>query len=331
MRLIKGQSIFYLAVAFFLVSTFLFLFQEAGVASDPGTETDLSRKTITAFSLKTETDLSGQLIAYPRSPAPGDFIVLEAGPLAHDADTELLFDFPATAAEIYRAGGLLYALIAISFDAMPGSYPIILHSESETLETFIDIAEKEFRVSRFSMPPDRTEGWTAARLAEDREKVWLAREETKPYPLWLQRFIQPLEGRISSEFGAVRIINNNAPRRHTGLDIAADTGTPVVSPNRGIVRLAEFLLSGGNTVIIDHGLGLSSTYMHLDLINVEPGQLVERGGLIGTVGMTGYATGPHLHWEVNIGQTPVNPDQLINNDLLWVAPAYVEEMLAGIN
>lgn len=274
-----------------------------------------------------------ELIFYPKNPAPGDFVIVEAGPAGRSGEDglELLLDFNGTVSDFYRVGNLIYAIVGICYTTEPGRYsltlePVSAASSKAGLEAAIDITVKDFSLSRFSMPPGTTAGWTAARLAEDREKVRIAREATEPHPLWVQTFVPPLEGRITSEYGAIRIINNNPPRRHSGIDLGAEEGTPVFSPNRGLVRLAEFLLSGGNTVIIDHGMGLSSTYMHLENIAVEVGHMVERGELIGTVGMTGYATGPHLHWEVNIGQRPVNPEQLMQNELLWIPPAYVQQL-----
>jgi murein DD-endopeptidase MepM/ murein hydrolase activator NlpD len=322
----------FLAVALFAVTTSLLLFRDIE-AQQAGTPEQV-RLIVPYFSAAHQNMGSITLNHYPEVPTPGDFMIIEAGPVLSepDYDLELEFDFPGVASGFYQAGDLIYAIIAISWDTDPGFYNLALRFDigglgSEIVEKSFEIAAKEFRLSRFSMPPSRTEGWTAERLAEDRENIRLAREKTEPYPLWLDSFLLPLEGRITSEYGAIRIINNNPPRRHSGLDIGAPEGTPVVSPNSGIVRLSGFLLSGGYTVIIDHGMDLSSTYMHLETIAVEAGQRVNRGEEIGTVGMTGYATGPHLHWEVNIGQTPVNPLQLTDNDLLWVAPAYVSSFI----
>ncbi len=325
-----GIKLFYLIVAIFLVAGSFFLLREAG--SKPATGLPASQEAPPDNLPVTETSAVKELIFYPRSPAPGDFIIVEAGPLDKDVNAELVIDFPGNISRYYHLGGILYAVVAISYNTTPGSYNLEVYidngeAESSTLSAEFTITDKEFRTSQFTMPPSRTEGWTAERLAEDREKVRLARENTEPYPLWLERFIIPLEGRVTSEYGAVRIINQNPPRRHAGIDIATDEGEPIIAPNRGIVRLAEFLLSGGYTVIIDHGLDLSSTYMHLHTLSVEEGDLVERGDKIGTVGMTGYATGPHLHWEVNIGQTPVNPEQLMANELLWIPPAYAAEII----
>ncbi len=268
---------------------------------------------------------SPDILFYPEVPRPGDFLIVEAGPFAAGSSPQLKLGFDGTAFTSYEAGGLLYTLVAISCDSEPGLYNV--HYEPGGPAADLVIAEREFPLSRFSMPADRTTGWTTERLAEDREKVRLARDSSAPFPLWTDRFILPVEGRITSEFGALRIINNNPPRRHSGIDIGAPEGTPVLAANSGNVQLAEYLLSGGNTVIIDHGIGLTSTYMHLESIAVEQGAIVDGGTMIGTLGMTGYATGPHLHWEVNIGQEAVNPEQLLANDLLWVPPAYVASFI----
>ncbi len=321
-------------IAVFLVASFFFLLEDIVPASTPvpAPGSEQAQKIIPLFPVFAETDSEKELIFYPQLPAPGDFMIVEAGPLSDEVEVELAIDFPGSISHLYRLGGLLYAVVAISYNTEPGSYSLIIRAGNEEqgsdiLSADILISDKEFLTSQFSMPASRTEGWTAERLAEDREKVRLARETTEPYPLWTERFINPLEGRITSEYGAIRIINQNPPRRHSGIDIATEEGEPIIAPNRGVVRLSEFLLSGGYTVIIDHGMGLSSTYMHLHELAVKTGEVVERGEKIGTVGMTGYATGPHLHWEVNIGQVPVNPEQLLDNELLWIPPAYVMQKI----
>ena len=298
--------------------------------SEPDTKPEQQVKYIVPYAIQYNTE--PQIYFYPENPFPGDFLVIEVTPV--EIERELMFElgFPGTISDHYRFGESRFIVAGVSYDTEPGIYTVSVKTEDGGDSNVLAISDlaigtKDFPVSRFRVPPSATVGWTAERLAEDREKVRIARETTEPHPLWLKGFVLPLEGRISSEFAAIRYINDNPPRRHNGIDIAADEGVPVVAANRGIVRLAEFLLSGGNTVIIDHGLNLSSTYMHLETISVETGAMVERGEQIGTVGMTGYASGPHLHWEVNIGHAPVNPMQLLNGDLLWIPPAYVLEML----
>ena len=300
------------------------------IKSEPKAIPKQQVKYIEPYAIQYSTE--PQIYFYPENPYPGDFLVIEAAPVEMNNAVTIEFNFPGTVSDYYRFGENLFIVAGISYDTEPGLYTVTIKNTADEDSNILVISDltigtKDFHVSRFSVPPSTTVGWTAERLAEDREKTRIARETTEPYPLWLQKFVLPTEGRISSEYAAIRYINDNPPRRHNGIDIAADEGVPVVAANRGIVRLAEFLLSGGNTVIIDHGLNLSSTYMHLETLTISAGQTVERGEQIGTVGMTGYASGPHLHWELNIGHAPVNPMQLLDNDLLWIPPAYVREML----
>lgn len=122
------------------------------------------------------------------------------------------------------------------------------------------------------------------------------------------QFSLPVDGRFSSIFGLKRIYNKQKRiRRHTGLDIAAPTGTPITSPAKGIVVRAGSYFFTGNTVFIDHGQGLITMYCHLNKTQVKAGQQLEQGQLIGTVGMTGRVSGPHLHWVVSLNNTKVDP------------------------
>ncbi len=332
MRFKQGQSFLFLLIACFMVTSALILFQDGPAGTVPASGPDPVPAPNYILSLHIPAE--DQVITYPESPKPGDFMVIEASPIPAQAEIEFDFDFPGTVSKHYRVGNLLYALVGISYETEPGNYDITISvlnpgQVNKTFQTTVYLDEKEFQTASFSMPARVTEGWTAERLAEDREKVREARATSEPHPLWTSGFVLPLEGRITSEYGAIRIINNNPPRRHAGIDIAEETGTPVTATNSGIVRLADDLLSGGKTVIIDHGIGLSSTYMHLDSITVIEEQTVEPGEIVGTLGMTGYATGPHLHWEANLGDTPINPEQLLDNDLLWIPPAYVEKKLSA--
>ncbi len=127
-----------------------------------------------------------------------------------------------------------------------------------------------------------------------------ARETSADIRYYDQSFILPVSGRLTTEFGQTRFVNN-APTsyRHSGLDIAAPTGTPVLATNDGRVTLSMELTLTGNTVVLDHGQGLFSVYYHMHALLVEEGQRVERGETIGTVGSTGFSTGPHLHFTMS--------------------------------
>ncbi len=120
-------------------------------------------------------------------------------------------------------------------------------------------------------------------------------------------FMQPLQGIITSLFGHRRFFNGQPRRPHSGLDIAAETGTPVASAGAGVVTLADDLYFNGNTVFVDHGQGLVTMYCHLSETTVAVGDRVEQGDIIGLVGATGRVTGAHLHWTVSLNGNRVDP------------------------
>lgn len=157
------------------------------------------------------------------------------------------------------------------------------------------------------------------RIEADRLKIVTVRR-TPPYvlPLFLKNgFILPVAGRISGIFGSQRVLNGKSRSPHSGVDIAAPRGTPAHSPADGIARLvAEDTFLMGNVLMIDHGLGVSSIFIHLDSVAVEEGDLVRQGEVVARVGQTGRATGPHLHWGVSVGRTPVDPMRLINKKFI---------------
>ena len=124
-------------------------------------------------------------------------------------------------------------------------------------------------------------------------------------------FIRPVNGVTTSPFGLKRFYNGEARRPHTGLDYAGDIGTPIKAPADGKVILVGKFFFNGNAVFLDHGQGLISVYIHMNNRLVKQSQLVKQGDPIGTIGQTGRATGPHLHWGVYLNQTVVNPNLLL--------------------
>jgi murein DD-endopeptidase MepM/ murein hydrolase activator NlpD len=128
---------------------------------------------------------------------------------------------------------------------------------------------------------------------------------------WTQGFLMPVEGRITTKFGTRRVLNGKPRSPHSGVDIAGRKGTPVKVSNGGKVSLAADFYLSGNTVVVDHGWGLSTVYAHLDRMDVREGQEVKRGQVLGTVGSTGRSTGPHLHFGAFIRGAKVDPLELI--------------------
>ena len=129
-------------------------------------------------------------------------------------------------------------------------------------------------------------------------------------PLWQGLFRVPAPGEVTAPFGEARSYNGGPVASwHGGVDLAAPAGGPVLAAAAGRVVLAQKLTVQGNTVVIDHGLGLISAYFHMDAIQVKVGDAVKQGQAVGVVGNTGLSTGPHLHWEIRLGGVPVDPWQ----------------------
>jgi murein DD-endopeptidase MepM/ murein hydrolase activator NlpD len=153
------------------------------------------------------------------------------------------------------------------------------------------------------------------RIRNDNQKVQSMRlAMANLVPLFLNKgFIAPVKGPITGVFGSQRILNGEPRSPHQGVDFAAPMNAPVHCPADGIVRLAaKNMYLMGNTLMIDHGLGVQSIFMHLNRILVKEGDAVRQGVVIARVGKTGRATGPHLHWGVSVGTIPVDPARLLN-------------------
>ena len=133
-------------------------------------------------------------------------------------------------------------------------------------------------------------------------------------PLFRKGFIRPIKGgRISSVFGSQRILNGIPKNMHNGLDIAVPRGTPVLAMADAVVNLTtDNFYYAGNYIVLDHGQGLNSMYLHLSEILVEEGQRVNKGDVIGKVGTTGRSTGPHLHWGVQWYSKRIDPEHILN-------------------
>ncbi len=170
-----------------------------------------------------------------------------------------------------------------------------------------------FSVERLTVPPgmanldpgaERRAGNEAARLRTLYDTV-------TPERLWRGPFTRPVAARKPpGGFGSRRIINGQPRMPHSGIDFSADLGTPVVASNRGRVALLGEFFFAGRLVVLDHGLGLYTLYFHLDGVSVTEGQIVDRGQTVGTVGVTGRSTGPHLHCGAQLGRARINPPDL---------------------
>jgi murein DD-endopeptidase MepM/ murein hydrolase activator NlpD len=152
-----------------------------------------------------------------------------------------------------------------------------------------------------------------ARSERESEEIAAIYAALTPEIYWTEPFAVPIPGTTGGRnFGHRRVFNGQARAPHSGADLRASTGTPILAANRGKVVLAKDLFFSGNAVFIDHGLGVFSTYLHLSEIKVAVGSVVERGQVIGLAGATGRVTGPHLHWGVRVLDARVDPFALLD-------------------
>ncbi|MEO1251357.1 MAG: M23 family metallopeptidase [Pseudomonadota bacterium] len=194
-------------------------------------------------------------------------------------------------------------VVGFGRDSALSSLLVLSYPDGDVERHAINIDDREFPVQRIDgLDQSKVSGFTPEQLekiAVDREKKNAARAKTLDIPEWVNGFDWPATGRISGVFGSQRILNGEPKRPHSGLDIAAPTGTPVRAPAPGVVTLAENdMYFEGGLVLLDHGHWLESAFLHLSRIDVQPGQRVKKGDIVGTIGATGRATGPHLHWSL---------------------------------
>jgi murein DD-endopeptidase MepM/ murein hydrolase activator NlpD len=167
----------------------------------------------------------------------------------------------------------------------------------------IAVAPRSWRIERVSIsqrPPAVPDEAYRLRRAGELARIRAARAERSEAAGWRQRFVWPSVGRISGLFGSQRVFRGVPAAYHSGVDVAGGAGAPIVSPADGVVVLAGppmFSLEG-NLVIVDHGMGLNSAFLHLSRSEVRVGQRLRQGERIGAIGATGRATGPHLHWSL---------------------------------
>lgn len=148
----------------------------------------------------------------------------------------------------------------------------------------------------------------AERIRREQARVSAARQRDDDRADFAKAFLWPVQGRISGRFGNQRVYNGKPGSAHSGMDIAAPTGTPVKAPAAGVVTFADpdLYLTGG-TILLDHGFGISSNFLHLSRIDVKVGDRIEQGQVIGAVGSTGRSTGPHLHWGMSWFDVRIDP------------------------
>jgi murein DD-endopeptidase MepM/ murein hydrolase activator NlpD len=254
---------------------------------------------------------------------PGDFLQIKVK-APHESLVRVVF-MGSSKTLIEGENETFFGLAAVSYFTTPDVYPlgIEITKERQVVTSLyqIQVVGCKFPESRVTMNEEKRKTiMTKANEESDTKKTQEVRSkallEAKP-PLWSAPFIWPVKGTVTTDFGFIRYVNNIDNGRHSGIDIAALSGTPVLAGNDGIVVFSGNLYQTGFTIIIYHGLDLYTTYGHLSMLKAQENQRVTKGDTIGLVGSTGLSTGPHLHLTFRVGEIPVDPYLFLENEVGW--------------
>ena len=222
-------------------------------------------------------------------------------------------DVDGQRAMVIQDGTDWIAVIGIPLSAALAARSVVVHDGDGRQQLEFTVGEKLYASQSLKVAPRQVNlsGEDLARVNRERVVIDAAMSRWSSQQPESLHLPQPVPGVRSSSFGTRRIFNGESRSPHSGMDIAAPTGTPVRAPIAGtVIDTGEFFFNG-NTVFVDHGRGLISMYCHLSKIDVKPGQEVAAGARLGLVGMTGRATGPHLHWGLSLNRAWVDPELFV--------------------
>ncbi|MFT5599747.1 MAG: murein DD-endopeptidase MepM/ murein hydrolase activator NlpD [Gammaproteobacteria bacterium] len=212
--------------------------------------------------------------------------------------------------------GKSIAIVGLPLNLKLGEHFIQGHwgKEKSLQKLFFSVKDKQYSTQKIQIKDKRKVNPYAKdmdRILAEKKRKQKARLVFTAIPVDVD-LLQPVKGIMTGSYGRRRIFNGQKKRPHSGMDIAADTGTPVLAPAAGkVIELGDFFFSG-NMIYIDHGQGLITLFAHLSKTNVELGQTIKKGAVIGEVGATGRVTGPHLHWSLGLNGTWIDPELFLN-------------------
>jgi murein DD-endopeptidase MepM/ murein hydrolase activator NlpD len=218
-----------------------------------------------------------------------------------------------------RRGQRWVTVIGVDLDAEPGEHVALISKRFEdavvtTVAEVVEVTAQDFPTTELTVAPGYVElsPENQARAARESREIGEIYATLTPEILWSEPFDVPLPGVVGGRnFGHRRVFNGQPRAPHSGADLRAATGTPILAANRGRVVLAKDLFFSGNAVFVDHGLGVYTVYLHMSEIRVEVGTIVDKGQLLGLAGATGRVTGPHLHWGARVLAARVDPFTLV--------------------
>jgi murein DD-endopeptidase MepM/ murein hydrolase activator NlpD len=249
---------------------------------------------------------NGAFVAPRVSSVPGGVVTFKLAGPAERPPTVSFGDRPVM---VVREQNSWLAILGIGLSIEPGEYQLDVAGPGGAQKLPFTVKPKTYSVQQLKVAPSQVNlsPENEARVAGEQKKMRAALDSVSPAAPATMRLEQPVPGRRSSSFGLRRVFNGESRNPHSGMDIAAPTGTPVKAPLAGRVMDVGAYFLNGNNVVVDHGLGLLTMYCHLSKIRVEVGQELKRGEVLGDVGATGRVTGPHLHWAVSLNGAMVDP------------------------
>jgi murein DD-endopeptidase MepM/ murein hydrolase activator NlpD len=256
--------------------------------------------------------------SFPEAPKQGEVCLIRVSGPAPLKSIHVEFQGVRFPLAFREQNGAYEGLIGIDRDAQPSAYEIKIVTKDKDrdiqLSTLsLKVEKTDFGVQELTLPSSMVDldRKTLEQVKKEERRLNDLFRAFREERLWRGAFIRPVEGELSGPFGLSRIINGQPRSPHTGVDLRAEEGTPVLACNSGIVVLAEPLFFSGNSVILDHGWGFYSMYFHLSEVLVKVGDRIDKGAMLGRVGSTGRATGPHLHWGIRMNGARVDPLSLL--------------------
>ena len=227
-------------------------------------------------------------------------------------------DFLGYERSFFEYDGGWLSLIPVKTAAKAGDYVLTISIDGESFNRDIKVTDREFEEQYLTVSPSTLEGTLESDFAraEFSEKAEPMKKVFTPQKLWNGEFVLPLEAqyKVSTSFGTYRTFSNGSTEWHNAVDMATKGGTPVYATNSGNIIFAQYLQLTGNTVIIDHGMGVLSWHYHMRSISVSEGDFVEKGMKIGEVGTTGLSTGNHLHFGMTVGGIFTDPMKIVGTE-----------------
>lgn len=273
-------------------------------------------KTVYQFVFSVEVESYPTISISNTNPVQGELLIVNIDNIKKDSTITIENHFRPSAILQKDYSARFYLPMAYREEAKV--YPLSITINDVKYDYELDVNTFEFKQIHFTVSAsvsNSTVGNNDA-VIQYRETIYPLYETFETEEYWEGNFVIPVEGaRVSSSFGEMRFVNNaKTPSRHSGIDYAVACGTDVVASNTGKVEYAGFLTMIGNTIVIDHGLGLKTFYEHMDDIVITQGDMVNKGDVIGHVGTTGYSTGCHLHFQGLVKNQSINPEFLYQLD-----------------